>query len=488
MNKKEHISVVPVVLCGGSGTRLWPLSRAGFPKQFLVLSGSSSLFQQALTRINAIGAEDIHVAETLVITNEEHRFLALDQLRELPQLKAKLLLEPLGRNTAPALTLAALQALEDGQDPILAVVPADQTMRDEAAFTSAMQRAVRAAQDGAIVILGIKPDAPVTGYGYIQFAQEQGAHSECRVLQFVEKPDAELAKAYLAQGDYAWNGGMFVLRASVWIKALQQFNLHMLQMVREAWAEKTTDQHQQALFVRPNAQKFAQVIADSVDYAVLEHCPQAGIDIRMVPLDANWNDLGAWEAVWQISEQDKDGNVSVGDAILTQTENCLVHAGNRLVAAVGVSNLIIVETADALLVADRSQSQHVKNIVSQLQASNRDEHNLPRKVHRPWGWYDSIEECERFKVKRIQVNPGASLSLQRHAHRSEHWVVVKGTATVTCNGSTITLTENQSTYIPQGALHRLANLSQESLEIIEVQSGSYLGEDDIERFEDGYGR
>lgn len=488
MTKQNQLNVVPVVLCGGSGTRLWPLSRAGFPKQFLVLSGSSSLFQQALARINAVAANDIHVAETLVVTNEEHRFLALDQLRELPQIKAKLLLEPAARNTAPALTLAALQALESGTDPILAVVPADQTVRDEQAFISAMQNAIRAASDGAIVILGIKPDAPVTGYGYIKFANAQGAHHEHAVIQFVEKPDAELAKTYLAQGNYAWNGGMFVLRASAWIKALQQFSPQMLQAVQQAWSEKTIDQHQNAQFVRPNAQKFENITADSVDYAVLEHCPQACVDIRMVPLNAQWDDLGAWEAVWQTSHQDKDGNVSMGDTMLSQTTNSLIYSGNRLVAAVGVNNLIIVETADALLVADRSQSQHVKNIVTQLQANGRNEHNLPRKVHRPWGWYDSIEESERFKVKRIQVNPGASLSLQQHAHRSEHWVVVKGTATVTCNGITSTLTENQSTYIPQGALHRLANLTEESLEIIEVQSGSYVGEDDIVRFDDVYGR
>ena len=482
------LAVVPVILCGGSGTRLWPLSRSGFPKQFLVLSGNQSLFQQAVARVNRLAAEGISVGDTLVVTNEEHRFLALDQLRELPQINAQLLLEPAARNTAPALTLAALQAREGGNDPVLVVVPADQTIRDDQAFTSAMQNAVRAAAGGAVVILGIKPEGPETGYGYIQHHQAAGLYGDCRVLAFTEKPDLETARAYLAEGGYAWNAGIFVLRASAWLAALQHFSPQMLQAVSDSWAGRTMDDHHLANFVRPHPEQFKEAIADSVDYAVLERCPGAGVDIRMVALDAKWNDLGAWEAVWQVGEQDADGNVAIGDALLTQTTNSLIHAGSRLVAAVGVSDLIVVETPDAVLVAHRSESQHVKSIVTQLKNSHREEHNLPRKVHRPWGWYDSIEAGERFKVKRIQVKPGASLSLQKHTHRAEHWVVVKGTATVTCENETLTLQENQSTYIPQGAKHRLANHGTEPLEIIEIQSGSYLGEDDIVRFEDNYGR
>jgi mannose-1-phosphate guanylyltransferase / mannose-6-phosphate isomerase len=482
------LAVVPVILCGGSGTRLWPLSRSGFPKQFLVLCGNQSLFQQAVARVNGLAAADISVADTLVVTNEEHRFLALDQLRELSQIKAQLLLEPEARNTAPALTLAALQAQADGNDPILVVVPADQTILDDKAFTTAMQNAVRTAADDAIVILGVKPDNPQTGYGYIQHHHDTGLYGDCQVLAFAEKPDLDTAKSYLAQGDYAWNAGIFVLRASVWLDALQLFSPHTLQVVSDAWANRAIDHHHDAQFIRPHLQQFNKAIADSVDYAVLEHCPGTDIDIRMVPLDAKWNDLGAWDAVWRVGEQDTEGNVAIGDALLTQTANSMIHASSRLVAMVGVKDLIVVETSDAVLVAHRSESQHVKNIVTQLQNKQRDEHNQPRKVHRPWGWYDSIETGERFKVKRIQVKPGASLSLQKHAHRAEHWVVVKGSATVTCENQILTLQENQSTFIPQGAMHRLANHGTEPLEIIEIQSGSYLGEDDIIRFEDSYGR
>jgi mannose-1-phosphate guanylyltransferase/mannose-6-phosphate isomerase len=483
MNKTPH-QIVPVILCGGSGTRLWPLSRAGFPKQFLVLSGTTSLFQQAIERVNGLAADDIAVGDTLIVTGEEHRFLALDQLREMPEINATLLLEPVGRNTAPALTLAALHATEGGEDPILVVTPADQTVMDGAAFTQALQHSVRAAADGSIVILGITPDKPETGYGYIKHQGSQGVNGEYAVAQFAEKPDVVTAGRYVASGDYAWNSGMFVLKASTWLKALAHFSPAILSTTQQAFSRKSVD----AQFVRPDQEAFTNVPSDSVDYAVLEKCPGSAFNIKMVPLQAGWNDLGAWDAVWQVSAQDGDGNVTHGDTLMADTTNTFIHASSRLVGTVGVDNLIVVETSDAILVADKSQSQHVKKIVSELAALKRSEHILPRKVHRPWGWYDSIDEGARFKVKRIQVKPGASLSLQRHQQRAEHWVVVTGTAEVICGDKIITLTENQSTYIPLGEVHRLSNPGTIPLEIIEVQSGGYLGEDDIERFDDSYGR
>ncbi|CAN4273082.1 {ManC} Mannose-1-phosphate guanylyltransferase [Methylophilaceae bacterium] len=483
-SKQSPQKIIPVILCGGSGTRLWPLSRAGFPKQFLVLSGNTSLFQQAVVRLNGLAAEDIAVGGTLIVTGEEHRFLALDQLREMPEIAATLLLEPAGRNTAPALTLAAMHAIEKGEDPILVVTPADQTVMNGPAFTEALQKSIRAATDGSIVILGITPDKPETGYGYIKHQGPIGVNGEYTVAQFAEKPDLATAERYVASGDFAWNSGMFVLKASTWIKALAHFSPSILEATKSAYALKAIDMQ----FVRPDQAAFTGVPSDSVDYAVLEKCPGSPFAIKMVSLDAGWNDLGAWDAVWQVSAQDGDGNVTHGDTLMAETTNTFIHASSRLVGTVGVNNLIVVETADAILVADKSQSQHVKKIVNELVTLKRSEHIQPRKVHRPWGWYDSIDEGDRFKVKRIQVKPGASLSLQKHQQRAEHWVVVKGTAEVVCGEKTITLTENQSTYIPLGELHRLSNPGTIPLEIIEVQSGDYLGEDDIERFEDTYGR
>jgi len=466
---------------------LWPLSRAGYPKQFLVLSGTTSLFQQAVERVNKLGAEDITLGQTLVVTNEEHRFLALEQLHEIKSVQAALLLEPVGRNTAPAITLAALQATESGQDPILVVTPADQTVQNDVAFTAALQQSIRAAAEGGVVILGITPDKPETGYGYIEQSGSAGVHGEYTVAQFAEKPSLEIAKAYLAGGEHTWNSGMFVLKASTWLKALQQFRSDILAATQAAWAGKTVD----ASFVRPNKEAFAQVPSESIDYAVMEKCPGSNIPLHMVPLDAGWSDLGAWDAVWQVNQdgkQDAQGNVTQGDTLLADTHNTFVHASSRLVGTVGVRNLIIVETPDAVLVADRTQCQNVKKLVQQLESQKREELSLHRKVHRPWGWYDSIDEGERFKVKRIQVKPGASLSLQKHHHRAEHWIVVKGTAEITNGDKVLMLTENQSTYIPLGEVHRLANPGSIPLEIIEVQSGGYLGEDDIVRFEDTYGR
>ena len=488
---ESALSVQPVILCGGAGTRLWPLSRAGFPKQFLCLAGDQSLFQQAVQRSCDLAADDIALAAPLIVCNEDHRFLALEQLREISTASAALLLEPVARNTAAALSLAALAAMETaaGGDGILVVTPSDHAVAALPAFTRAMQAAIREAGKNSIVILGVKPDRAETGYGYIRSSQHDGVSlaptgEPLTVQAFVEKPDLATAQVYFADGNYFWNAGMFVLKASVWMAALDSFRPDIAAATRLAWSQRTTDQH----FIRPGNAEFAAVPSESVDYAVMEHCPGSRFPIRMVPLAAGWSDLGAWDAVWQVAQKDPAGNACVGDVLVTAGQHNYVHATSRLVSLVGVSDLVVVETADAVLVADRTRAQEVKAIVETLRAQDREEHTLHRKVHRPWGWYDSIDEGERFKVKRILVNPGASLSLQMHHQRAEHWIVVKGVAEVTCGDSVRRLSENQSTYIPLGETHRLANPGDTPLEIIEVQSGNYLGEDDIVRFDDVYGR
>jgi mannose-1-phosphate guanylyltransferase/mannose-6-phosphate isomerase len=481
-NSVHHIT--PVILCGGSGTRLWPLSRTAFPKQFLVLSGKTTLFQQAVERLQALKNASVILNDTLIVTNEEHRFLVLDQLREMNDVKAQLLLESMGRNTAPALTLAALQAIDKGEDPILVVTPADQTLQDQLSLTKSLHDAIEVADKGSVVVLGIKPTKPDTGFGYIKKDTSEDEHHSFKVLNFTEKPDLTTAESYLKSGDYFWNSGMFVLKASVWLKAIQHFSPDIYEATLKAFNQKTQD----ATFIRPDENLFKVIPSNSIDYAVIEKCPQSDVEIKMVEIKAGWSDLGSWDAVWQVGNKDKDQNVTYGDALLENTKNSLVYADHKLVSVVGLDNIVVIETSDAILVMDRNQSQEVKMIVNKLSIEKREEKNSHRKVSRPWGWYDSLDEGENFKVKRIQVNAGASLSLQKHTKRAEHWVVVKGIAEVICNDKKITLKENESTYIPLGHTHRLSNPGKDVLEIIEVQSGQYLGEDDIERFNDSYGR
>jgi mannose-1-phosphate guanylyltransferase/mannose-6-phosphate isomerase len=479
-------SIVPIIMAGGSGTRLWPLSRALYPKQFLALTGHETLFQLAVQRLMVLPDADISTAPPCVVCNEEHRFLVADQLREVGASLASIVLEPVGRNTAPAMTLAALWSQTSGADPVLVVVPADQIVTAPQEFIAAMRRAIHAAADGGIVVLGVVPERPETGYGYIRAEGDACAEGSIAVARFVEKPVLAVAADYVASGEYFWNSGMFVVRASVWLQALEHLRPDIATATRAAWDARSADQ----AFLRPGKVEFAAVPSESIDYAVIEKCAAAGsrFSVRMVTLAAGWSDLGGWDTVWQASERDTYGNATHGDVLLEASTNSLVHATSRLVAGVGVEDLIIVETADAVLVTRRSRSQDVKAIVARLTKEQRSECSLHRRVHRPWGWYDGIDHGARFQVKRIMVKPGASLSLQMHHHRAEHWVVVSGTAEVTCGEKKMLLTENQSTYIPLGEVHRLANPGRIPLEIIEVQSGSYLGEDDIVRLQDTYGR
>lgn len=479
----KGITIQPVVLCGGSGTRLWPLSRAGFPKQFISITGEESLFQQAAERIMGLGSSELRLADLLIVTGEEHRFLASEQLRETGIKLGAALLEPVGRNTAPALTLAALAASENGDDPVLVVTPADQIIQDVAEFTAAVQKAVQLAAQGGMVILGVTPDRPEAAYGYIQTVSVKSdplaATGPLQVQSFIEKPNLASAQQFIAEGGYFWNSGMFVLQASAWLNALETFRSDILEATCTAWEQRKRD----GTFVRPGKDAFAAIPAESVDYAVMEQCPGSAFPVHMVPLNAGWSDLGAWDAVWNALPKDAAGNASQGDVLTLQSANTLVHATSRLVTLMGVQDLVVVETPDAVLVTCKAKSQDVKHIVDQLQTTMREEQTLHRKVHRSWGWYDSIDEGEHFKVKRIQVKPKASLSLQMHHHRAEHWIVVKGTAEITNGEKVLTLTENQSTYIPLGEVHRLSNPRDIPLEIIEIQSGSYLGEDDIVRYE-----
>ena len=422
--------------------------------------------------------------QPLILASEEHRFLVLDQLRNYPNTKPEILLEPIPRSTAPAMTFAALQVLNGGNDPVLVVTPADQIVMDADGFTQVVAQAIELANSGHIVTLGIVPNKPETGYGYIKKTNQAGQYGESDVSQFIEKPDLVTAQSYLVDGNYLWNSGIFVIKASVWISALAKFRPDILDATKRAVMEKSVD----GAFVRPSQQNFADIPSDSIDYAVIENCPGSEFSIKVIGLDVGWSDLGAWGPVWDISDQNEAGNFLRGDVLALSTKNSLVYADHRLVATIGLENVVVVETSDAVLVMHKDHGQDVKLIVNQLEAQNREEKTFHRKVSRPWGWFDTLDEGERFKVKRIQVHPKSSLSLQMHAKRAEHWVVVRGIAEVFCDGKTIVLHENESTFIPLGASHRLTNPGDNPLEIIEVQSGAYLGEDDIIRLDDSYGR
>jgi mannose-1-phosphate guanylyltransferase/mannose-6-phosphate isomerase len=477
-------NVTPVILSGGSGSRLWPLSRSSFPKQFLNFSEPFSLFQNTVTRLNDISSATINLNETLIVTNEEHRFLVLHQLEEFSDISSLLLLEPLAMNTAPALTLAALQSLEINNNSILIVSPSDHVIKDHKAFNELIQKSLPLAESGAIVTLGIKPLYPNTGFGYIEYLEKEKASLELNVECFCEKPNQALAESFIKQGNFAWNSGIFVLKASVWIKAIQHFRLDIFNATKDAFVKSTKEGN----FLRPDKELFKKIPSESIDYAVMEKCPHSNFEIKMLLLDAGWSDLGSWESFWEISKKDDQNNVLIGDVVSTKTHNSLIYSQDRLVSASGVDNLVIIETSDAVLIINRSESQHIKLIVNNLMNHKNEITKFHRKVQRPWGWYDTIDNGNGFKVKRIQVNVNASLSLQKHSRRSEHWVVVKGQANIICDNHKIVLNESESTFIPKGKAHRLSNFGSVPLEIIEVQTGSYLGEDDIERIDDEYGR
>ncbi|MGB5834927.1 MAG: mannose-1-phosphate guanylyltransferase/mannose-6-phosphate isomerase [Thiohalocapsa sp.] len=490
------MSLQPVILSGGSGTRLWPLSREAYPKQFLSLTGEQTMLQQTVRRLDGLTEEHprqaLHALDPIVVCNEAHRFLVAEQFRVLEREAASIILEPVGRNTAPALTLAALSASRDDADPVLLVMPADHSIADERGFRDAVSDGCLLAEQGAVITFGVVPGTPETGYGYIRQGEAIDTADlrgrAFRLHAFVEKPDLETAQRYVASGEYLWNSGIFMMRASVWLSLIGRFRADILGAVESAIADGSRDGD----FLWLDAGRFKDCPSDSIDYAVMERL--SGVEAvaehpaLVLPLSVGWSDVGAWSALWEVRAQDESGNVLDGDAFVHDSRNNLVIAQRRMVAAVGVDDLIIVETPDAVLVATKKRAQDVKAVTQFLKESLRDEHLHHQLVHRPWGSFESIGQGGRYQVKRLTVNPGESLSLQMHHHRAEHWIVVSGTARVTCDERTFLLSENQSTYIPVGAQHRLENPGMLPLEIIEVQSGGYLGEDDIVRFEDLYNR
>mgnify|MGYP000081773661 CR=1 FL=1 len=476
--------LIPVIMAGGSGTRLWPLSRKLFPKQFLSLMSDDSMFQETLSRLYGVDSSvgdvsaELNVSDPVVVCNDEHRFIVAEQLRQKSLNSNAIILEPVGRNTAPAVALAALQATEGGNDPLLLVLAADHVITDIPAFHNAIKTASLLAENNKLATFGIVARGPETGYGYIKSGEMKDGVAI--VDRFVEKPDLDTAKSYIDDGSYYWNSGMFLFKASVYLSELEKFHPAILDAVKKSFDAKTADLD----FTRVDEKAFAACPDDSIDYAIMEKTKEA----MVVSLDAGWSDVGSWSSLWEESEHDADGNVNRGDVVSFDSHNNLFFSDNKLIAAVGVDDLVVVDTKDAVLVSPKDRVQEVKEIVKQLQEAGRKEATVHRKVNRPWGDYDSVDMGERFQVKHITVKPGAKLSLQMHHHRAEHWIIVSGSALVTINEDTKLLSENQSVYIPIGATHRLENPGVLPLDMIEVQSGSYLGEDDIVRFEDTYGR
>jgi mannose-1-phosphate guanylyltransferase/mannose-6-phosphate isomerase len=472
--------LVPVILSGGSGVRLWPLSRRGYPKQFLPLLNHHTLFGETLGRCTRLDG----AAPPVVVANQDHRFFVAEQMQRRGVEGGEILLEPCSRNTAPAIAAAAFRLLKtrDRQDTLMLVLPADHAIADVTAFARAVAAGREAALAGLLVTFGIVPARPETGYGYIRAdrAAPPAGGAAFRVAEFVEKPDAAAAEHYFASGDFTWNSGMFLFRPEVFVEEIRNFQPEIAKHAEDSVTAAGVDMD----FVRLDVEAFGACPSNSVDYAVMEHTDRAAV----VPLDCGWSDVGAWSALWELGRKDAAGNAMGGDVLALDSRDSYIRSSHRLVAAVGVENLVIVETPDAVLVADRTRVQDVKQVVEQLIRAERKEAGLHRQVHRPWGTYDCIDAGERFQVKRITVNPGSQISLQKHYYRAEHWVVVRGTAEVTCDDQVITLTENQSTFIPLGSVHRLRNPGRMPLEIVEVQSGAYLGEDDIVRFDDAYGR
>ncbi|MFV3414212.1 mannose-1-phosphate guanylyltransferase/mannose-6-phosphate isomerase [Pseudomonas nitroreducens] len=468
--------MIPVILSGGSGSRLWPLSRKQYPKQFLALTGEHTLFQQTLERLVFEGMEP-----PVVVSNQEHRFIVQEQLEALNLKTQSILLEPFGRNTAPAVAIAAMKLLAEGRDELLLVLPADHVIDDQRAFQRALALATNAAEKGEMVLFGIPANRPETGYGYIKAGDERGLpDGVIRVERFIEKPDEARAQQFVEDGGYFWNSGMFLFRAS---RFLEELKKHDADIYDTCLLALERSQHDGEL-INIDAATFECCPDNSIDYAVMEKTRRACV----VPLAAGWNDVGSWSSIWEVHDKDADGNVTMGDVVVHDSHNCLVHGNGKLVSVVGLEDIVVVETKDAMMIAHKDRVQDVKKVVNQLDAAGRSETQNHCQVYRPWGSYDSVDMGGRFQVKHITVKPGARLSLQMHHHRAEHWIVVSGTAQVTCDDKTFLLTENQSTYIPIASVHRLANPGKIPLEIIEVQSGSYLGEDDIERLEDVYGR
>ncbi|MDA9958173.1 mannose-1-phosphate guanylyltransferase/mannose-6-phosphate isomerase [Alphaproteobacteria bacterium] len=459
-----------VIMAGGKGTRLWPLSRQSFPKQFLNLTGEKTLFQQTCCRLDSS-------SPVIIVTNEESCFIAQDQLDEIGVTDSKFLLEPFGKNTAPALTLAALE-VDPGR--VLVVMPSDHVVSDLQAFKKAINAAVEEASNDMLMVLGVTPSTPDVGFGYI----EEDKSRRGKVRAFTEKPDCKLAQEYLKKGGYFWNSGILVVKAGIWLEALEKFRPDILAITRKAYQKGSFGER----YIRPDRKIFEAIPAESIDYAVLEKCPGSNIDISLVELNAGWSDVGSWSTLSDLTEKDKNGNASFGDVFLAETEDSFVKSESRFVGVIGLKDTIVVETVDAVLVAHKAKSQSIKKIVDQLKNEDSSQAVFHRKVIRPWGWFDNLFEGAGFKVKLIRVNPGASLSLQKHRHRAEHWSVVRGVAEVTCGLDVKRLGVNQSADIPCGAVHRLANFGDEPLEIIEIQFGDYLAEDDIERLEDEYGR